>query len=151
RLRRGRHPAHADASRSESSASVLTAVLTAGVLGFIGYRLVSAASVVARSAVLRARAVEIVRGLRWRHIWPVPFVLSAVLLAAIVLLQIPPLRFGWWTALGGLGNPVTGTTDQTAGTVLEWLVPLVFLLLLIPALPLFAFREEQIFRFGAER
>jgi hypothetical protein len=66
------------------------------------------------------------------------------------LVQIPPLQFGWWTALGGLGNPVTGTTDQTAGTPLEWLIPLVFLLLLLPALPLFAFREEEIFRLGAE-
>jgi len=130
--------------------SVLTAVLTAGVLAFVGFRLVSTASLVARSAALRGRAAEIVRGIRWRHGWPVPFVLTAVLLAAAALLQIPPLRFGWWTALGGLGNPVTGTTDQTAGTALEWIVPVVFLLLLVPALPLFAFREEELFRLGAE-
>jgi hypothetical protein len=81
----------------------------------------------------------------------VPFVLSAVIVAAVALLQVPPLRFGWWTAIGGLGNPVTGTTDQTAGTALEWIVPLVFLLLLVPALPLFAFREEELFRLGAEQ
>ncbi len=129
---------------------VLTAVLTASVLAFVGYRLVSAATLVARSAVMRERINEIVRGIRWRHLWPTPFVLAGVLLAAIVLVQIPPLQFGWWTALGGLGNPVTGTTDQTAGTPLEWLIPLVFLLLLLPALPLFAFREEEIFRLGAE-
>ena len=89
-------------------------------------------------------------GIRWRHLWPIPFVLSGVVLAAIALLEVPPLRFGWWTALGGLGNPVTGTTDQTAGTTFEWLVPLVFILLLIPALPLFALREEELFRLGAE-
>jgi hypothetical protein len=77
--------------------------------------------------------------------------LTAVILAAALLLQIPPLRFGWWSALGGIGNPVTGTTDQTAGTTLEWLVPVVFLVLLLPALPLFAFREEEIFRLGAEQ
>jgi hypothetical protein len=130
--------------------SVLTAVLTAGVLAFVGFRLVSTASLVARSAALRQRAAEIVRGIRWRHIWPVPFVLTAVIVAAVALLQVPPLRFGWWTALGGVGNPVTGTTDQTAGTALEWLVPVVFLLLLVPALPLFAFREEELFRVGAE-
>ena len=129
---------------------MLTAVLTASVLGFVGYRLVSAASLVARSAELRARIADIVRGIRWRHIWPVPFVLTGVLVTAIVLLQIPPLRFGWWTAIGGLGNPVTGTTDQTAGTALEWIVPVVFLMLLVPALPLFAFREEELFRLGAE-
>jgi hypothetical protein len=130
---------------------VLTAVLTASVLGFVGYRLVTAASLVARSAELRARIVEIVRGIRWRHVWPVPFVLAGVLVTAIMLLQIPPLRFGWWTAIGGLGNPVTGTTDQTAGTPLEWIIPLVFLCLLAPALPLFAFREEEMFRLGAEQ
>ena len=129
---------------------MLTAILTASVLGFVGYRLVTAASLVARSAELRARIVEIVRGIRWRHLWPVPFVLTGVLVTAVVLLQIPPLRFGWWTAIGGLGNPVTGTTDQTTGTALEWLIPLVFLALLAPALPLFAFREEEMFRLGAE-
>ena len=129
---------------------MLTAVLTASVLAFIGYRLVSAASLVARSAVLRQRVRTIVTGIRWRHLWPVPFVLSGVIVAAVVLLEIPPLRFGWWTALGGLGNPVTGTTEQTTGTALEWLVPLVFIVLLVPALPLFAFREEELFRLGAE-
>ena len=129
---------------------MLTAVLTAGVLAFVGYRLASAASLMARSAVLRRRVQEIVGGIRWRHLWPIPIVLAAVLLTAVALLEIPPLRFGWWTALGGLGNPVTGTTDQTAGTALEWLVPLVFLVLLVPALPLFAFREEEAFRLGAE-
>jgi hypothetical protein len=129
---------------------VLTAVLTASVLAFIGYRLVSAASLMARSAVLRQRVRTIVTGIRWRHLWPVPFVLSGVIVAAVALLEIPPLRFGWWTALGGLGNPVTGTTEQTTGTTLEWLVPLVFIVLLVPALPLFAFREEELFRLGAE-
>jgi hypothetical protein len=129
---------------------MLTTVLTASVLAFVGYRLVSAASLMARSAALRRRVRDIVSGIRWRHLWPIPFVLGGVLVAAIALLQVPPLRFGWWTALGGLGNPVTGTTDQTTGTALEWLVPLVFLLLLAPALPLFAFREEELFRLGAE-
>jgi hypothetical protein len=129
---------------------VLTAILTVSVLAFIGYRLVSAASLVARSAVLRQRVRTIVTGIRWRHLWPVPFVLSGVIVAAVALLEIPPLRFGWWTALGGLGNPVTGTTEQTTGTALEWLVPLVFIVLLVPALPLFAFREEELFRLGAE-
>ena len=129
---------------------MLTALLTVSVLAFVGFRLVSAASLMARSSVLRQRAREIVQGIGWRHVWPIPFVLAAVLITAFALLQVPPLRFGWWTALGGLGNPVTGATDQTAGTTLEWLVPLVFILLLVPALPLFAFREEEIFRLGAE-
>ena len=129
---------------------MLTTVLTVGVLGFIGYRLASTASLVARSRALRARVIAIAAGIRWRHIWPVPIVLGAVVGASILLLQLPLLDFGWWTALGGLGNPVTGTTEQTEGTALEWLIPLVFLLLLLPVIPLFAAREEELFRLGAE-
>jgi len=69
---------------------------------------------------------------------------------ATLLVQIPGLDWGWWTALGGQGNPVFGSSDATAGTVLEWLIPIVFVSLLLPALPLFAFAEEQMFRTGAE-
>ena len=57
---------------------------------------------------------------------------------------------GWWTALGGIGNPVTGGTERTQGSALEWVVPLLFLALLVPALPLFAEAEERVFRLGAE-
>jgi hypothetical protein len=45
---------------------------------------------------------------------------------------------------------VFGSNDSTSGTALEWLVPAAFMLLLIPALPLFAYAEEQMFRRGAE-
>ena len=75
--------------------------------------------------------------------------LIAVLVVATLLLQVPGLDWGWWTALGGAGNPVTGTTDQTAGTPLEWIVPLVFLTMLLPAIPLFALAEERTFRRAA--
>src|SRR5438067_1984064 len=77
--------------------------------------------------------------------------LVAVILAVVALVQVPYLDWGWWTALGGLGNPVTGGTERTTGTPLEWIVPVVFLLLLVPALPLFAEAEEKMFRLGAER
>ena len=77
--------------------------------------------------------------------------LVVVLAAVIALVSLPGLDWGWWTALGGLGNPVTGTTDRTTGTALEWIIPLVFVILLIPALPLFAEAEEKMFRLGAER
>lgn len=128
---------------------MLTTVLTVAVLAFVGVRLVQGLQV-SRSERGRRRIHQIVRGIGWRHLWPVPFVLSVVVLAASVLLAVPGLSWGWWTALGGLGNPVTGTTEQTAGTVLEWLVPLVFLVLFFPALPLFADAEERLFRRGAE-
>ena len=128
---------------------MLNTVLTVAVLGFFGGRLVRAARF-ATQGYGRSRVRAIVGGIRVRHVAPVPVVLALVLVSALILLQVPGLDFGWWTALGGQGNPVTGATDQTAGTVLEWLIPLVFLTLLLPALPLFAQREEEIFRAGAE-
>jgi hypothetical protein len=124
---------------------------TAFVLAFIGVNLVSTARRMAGSHELRSRIAWIVRGLRLRHFLPAPVVLTLVLLLAGVLVQVPGLDFGWWTFLGGEGNPVFGRTNTTSGTPLEWLVPLVFLLLLIPCLPLFAEREERSFRLGAER
>ncbi|MGE0507614.1 MAG: hypothetical protein AB7Q42_01660 [Acidimicrobiia bacterium] len=127
-----------------------TTVLTIGVLAVIGVRLVAGLrhSLTGEG---RALVVRIVSGLGWRHVWPVPFVLTAVVVVASALLLVPGLDWGWWTALGGTGNPVTGGTDQAAGTVWEWLVPLVFVGLLLPALPLFAYAEEHLFRRGAER
>ncbi|MEQ1704128.1 MAG: hypothetical protein ABMA25_28810, partial [Ilumatobacteraceae bacterium] len=43
------------------------------------------------------------------------------------------------------------TETGTAGTVLEWIIPLTFMALLLPALPLFAYAEERMFRTGAQR
>ena len=76
--------------------------------------------------------------------------LAAVLAAASVALEVPGLDVGWWTAIGGEGNPVFGSTERTRGTPLEVVIPIVFILLLLPALPLFARREEELFRLGAE-
>jgi hypothetical protein len=127
----------------------LTNVATIAVLCFMGYRLVGGVRA-ARSGGGRILANTIVRGVRWRHLWPVPFVLAVVIAAATGLMMVPGLDWGWWTALGGDGNPVFGTSSTTAGTVWEWLIPLVFMALLLPALPLFAHAEERIFRAGAE-
>jgi hypothetical protein len=128
---------------------VLLDVLTVAVLGLVGFRLVSLASRAARSNTWRARTLEVVKGLRPRHFVPVPFVLAAVLVAAVALLAVPGLSFGWWTAIGGTGNVIVGSTDRESGGVAA-LVPLAFLLLLLPLLPLLAEREERAFRAGAE-
>lgn len=127
-----------------------TTVLTAGVLAFVGYRLVGG---VRYSLTGQGRLLlrTIVTGLRWRHVWPAPLVLASVVVVAASLMLVPGLDWGWWTALGGVGNPVTGGTAETAGTTLEWLIPLLFVALLLPALPLFAYAEERLFRTGAER
>jgi hypothetical protein len=86
-----------------------------------------------------------------RHLWPVPLVLATILAVAYVLMLLPGLDWGWWSAIGGEGNPVFGSTDKTAGTAWEWALPLAFMALLIPGLPLFAHAEERVFRLGAER
>jgi hypothetical protein len=128
---------------------VLTDLLTVVVLAFVGTRLVQGARLVGRADV-RAHVAEIVRGIRLRHVLLAPPVLLLVITAATLLLAVPGLNFGWWTAIGGGGNPVIGVTDSTSGSPLEWAVPAVFLTLLLPALPLFAEREERMFRLGAE-
>jgi hypothetical protein len=125
-------------------------VLTVGVLGFVGFRLVTTAHH-SFTATGRETTRPILAGIRWRHVWPAPLVLTVVVIVASLLLLVPGLDWGWWTAIGGEGNPVTGTTDQTAGTPLAWIIPVVFLLLLLPAIPLFALAEEGAFRRGCER
>ena len=121
---------------------------TVVVLAFVGVRL---ATGLKRSLAADGRSLvrRIVRRIGWRHIWPVPFVLTGVILAAAALVRVPGLDWGWWSAFGGEGNPVFGANESTIGTVWEWLVPAVFLCLLIPALPLFAYAEERMFRTGA--
>jgi len=124
-------------------------VASVAVLAFVGMRLTTG---VRRSVSADGRSLVrvVVRKIRWRHIWPVPLVLAGVVAVASALLQVPGLDFGWWSALGGQGNPVFGSSNSTSGTVWEWLVPAVFVALLVPALPLFAYAEERMFRFGAE-
>lgn len=125
---------------------------TVGVLILVAFRLSSALRRLATSTDARDTTLTIVRGIRWRHLWPVPLVLAGVLGAATLLVQIPGLSWGWWTGwFGGTGNPVTGGTTLTVGTTWEWLIPLVFLTVLMPLLPLFAFAEERMFRQGAQR
>jgi hypothetical protein len=124
-------------------------VATVAVLAFVGVRIASGTRV-AITGRGRKRVAEITRGLRARHFLLAFPAIVCVLLAVIALIQIPGFDWGWWTALGGLGNPVTGGTERTAGTPFEWIVPLVFLVMLLPALPLFAEAEERVFRLGAE-
>lgn len=127
----------------------LSTVLTVGVLGFMGVRLISGVRV-ARTSEGRSVVSAVRRRVGWRHVWPVPLVLAGVIAVATPLLMVPGLDWGWWSAIGGQGNPVFGSSDATSGTVWEWLIPALFMLLLIPALPLFANAEERIFRSGAE-
>jgi len=127
----------------------LTDLATFAVLAFVGFRLVGGlrASLASRG---RSQLATIISGVRWRHIWPVPIVLTLVIVVAAVLMQVPGLDWGWWSALGGEGNPVFGSNDATVGTIWSWIIPATFMLLLFPAIPLFAYAEEMMFRKGAE-
>jgi hypothetical protein len=124
-------------------------LVTVAVLALVGTRVIGGVRR-AYSGEQRRHTVAIVRGLRMRHFLLAIPVFVLVIVAASLLIQLPVLSFGWWTAIGGIGNPVTGSTERTQGTVLEWLIPIVFLLVLLPALPFFAEREERAFRLGAE-
>ncbi len=128
----------------------LSNVLSVFVLAVVGLRLVQAVKI-SRSSNGRSLSRQVWTRIAWRHIWPVPFVLTGVLMVAIPLLMVPPLRWGWWSALGGDGNPIFGSSSTTSGTVWSWLIPLVFMALVVMALPLFANAEERMFRSGAQR
>lgn len=124
-------------------------LVTLVVVAWFGSRLLLAFRWSLRPAA-RARSLLIVRGVRLRHLGPVPLVLAVVAGAGALLVQVPGLSFGWWTAIGGQGNPAFGLTETTEGTPLGTIIPLVFMTLLVPALPLLVEREERLFRLGAE-
>jgi hypothetical protein len=128
---------------------VLLDVATLAVLAFIGYRLVEATRYATTRRAL-AHSLEIVRGLRSRHFLLAFVVLVLVVGAMLALFLVPGMSFGWYTAIGGEGNPVFGASERTAGTPLEVIIPVVFITLLVPALPLLVEREEQLFRMGSE-
>jgi hypothetical protein len=122
-------------------------LLTVAVLALVGVRLFEAA----RSSVeARARMLAIVRGLRWRHFVRAVPTVFVIVATAWVLIQLPVLSFGWWTMIGGEGNPVVGVTAKDYGIV-SVVIPLLFIGLLIIGLPLLVAREEWVFRRGAER
>jgi hypothetical protein len=122
-------------------------LLTVAVLAVVGVRLVEAA----RSSVeARDKTLSVVRGLRWRHFVRALGIVVLIVPTAWVLIQLPVLSFGWWSMIGGEGNPVVGVTERDYGIV-SVVVPLFFTGLLIVGLPLLVSREEWVFRRGAER
>jgi hypothetical protein len=126
----------------------VTDLLSLAVLAFVGLRLFEAARI---SVNRRRRVLWLIQGLRGRHFaWAVPVWIGVVGLA-LGLSFVPGLEFGWWTALGGNGNPVLGSSSGSDGEGLVTWLPLVFIPLLLVAMPLLVEREERMFRAGAER
>lgn len=128
---------------------MLIDLLTAAVFLYVATSLVRA---LRRGATVdaRRRVLEIISGWRVTHFLLAPVVLAGVVVVMIPLFMVPPLQWGWWTAIGGNGNIIFGSTSATEHTALAWLIPALFLCLLVPALPLLVEREEIGFRLGAE-
>ncbi len=126
----------------------LTDLVAVAVLGYVGVQLVRATLMSLRRD---APTWRLVRGLRWRHFLLAVPALAGVLLVGVPLMSLPVLSWGWWTALGGVGNPVFGTTDTTSGSPIAVIIPAVFMVLLVLALPILVLSEEWLFRRGAQR
>lgn len=125
--------------------SVLDLLMVA-VLAVVGVRLFEAART---SVGAHRKTLGVVQGLRSRHFLRAIPVVALIVSTAWALIQLPVLSFGWWSMIGGEGNPVVGVTEEDYGIV-SVVVPLFFIGLLIVGMPLLVAREEWVFRRGAE-
>ena len=125
--------------------SVLDLLMVA-VLAVVGVRLFEAART---SVGAHRKTLGVVQGLRSRHFLRAIPVVALIVSTAWALIQLPVLSFGWWSMIGGEGNPVVGVTEKDYGIV-SVVVPLFFIGLLIVGMPLLVAREEWVFRRGAE-
>ena len=123
-------------------------LLTVAVLALVGYRLADAAR---QTFADRGHVWRLLTGLRPAHFLRAVPVLGAVMAVATALLTVPGLDFGWWTQIGGEGNPAVGVGREGATGPLEAVLPVIFMSLLLIGLPLLVEGEEWVFRRGAER
>ena len=131
--------------RKTVAVSVLDLLMVA-VLAVVGVRLFEAART---SVGAHRKTLGVVQGLRWRHFVRAVPIVVVIVSTAWVLIQLPVLSFGWWSVIGGEGNPVVGVTEKDYGIV-SVVLPLFFIGLLIVGMPLLVAREEWVFRRGAE-
>ena len=122
-------------------------ILSLAVLAYVGIRLADAAR---HSVLSRGYVWGLVKGLRPRHFLGAVPTLVCVIGLALLLFHVPGLSFGWWTAIGGQGNPVFGSARPQAVGPLDTVIPMVFGVLLLLGLPLLVEGEEWVFRRGAE-
>ena len=117
-------------------------VLTVAVLGFMGVRLAGGVRH-ARTGPGRALTSAIVRGIRWRHVWPVPFVLTGVLARRHRADVAPGPALGL-VERASAARATRCSARRRPRPAARWSgsIPIVFLALLVPALPLFAHAEE---------
>jgi hypothetical protein len=130
--------------------SDVRSVVALAVSAAVGVRLLMIVRTMVNSP-SRDRLQQHWKQLRWRHILPVPLVAGAVGVTAAILWLIPPLRFGWWSLIGGQGSAVFGSSDTTSQSWWGRLIPLLFIVMIAFALPMLAESEERMFRLGAEQ
>ncbi len=137
-----------DAGRTAHMVGMKEAV-AAVVIIFVLTDLTRTAVRICRDPQHRREYSETVRSLRW---WMVPAGLAhlvAVGATAVLLLTlVPPLRYGWWSLIGGSGNVLLGQTGNS-GTLWR-LVGIVLPLILVVVVPWLAHLEESTFRAGSE-
>jgi hypothetical protein len=121
-------------------------LLTVAVLAVVGVRLFEAART---SVGAHRKTLGVVYGLRGRHFVRAIPIVALIVATAWALIQLPVLSWGWWSMIGGEGNPVVGVTERDYGIV-SVVIPLFFIGLLIVGMPLLVAREEWVFRRGAE-
>ena len=131
--------------RKTVAVSVLDLLMVA-VLAVVGVRLFEAART---SVGAHRKTLGVLQGLRSRHFVRAVPIVAVIVSTAWVLIQLPVLSFGWWSMIGGAGNPVVGVTEKDYG-IISMVVPLFFIGLLIVGMPLLVAREEWVFRRGAE-
>lgn len=94
------------------------------------------------------RSMRLYKGLRPRHFgWAALSITSVIAVGALLWNLVPPLRWGWWSTLGGSGTAISpGDESSTFSTIFSALI----ILVLLSILPYLAHYEEEIFRKNAE-
>lgn len=119
------------------------------VLLLMGVCLVQGAHRCFANDVRRERYLRVIKGIRPSMFAWATLTIFGVLITGTLLSQLPVLSWGWWSAIGGQGSPVMGQTGEDMG-VFSIIIPIVFLAVTAAAMPILAFEEEEMFRFGGE-
>lgn len=118
------------------------------VLGFVGFMLAWEANAARKDPTTR----QILRQLRLRHFAMGLATITFVLILAFALHgHHPVLDWGWWSAMGGQGSVATGGIRNEERSVLPLLIPMLFVGMLVLAIPRLSQAEERTFRAGAEK
>ena len=98
------------------------------------------------------RTWQLLKGLRVRHFLLGWAALAGVLVASALLLTPETiLRWGWWSAIGGVGNVSLGLTRDSSRSLTGTILPLAIGTLFLFSLCNGAYIEEQAFRKGDEQ